>query len=73
MVYDNLSQAEIDAIRLQAHLVGPRDWDPYSKAKYLDHLRNAKHLTLDQIVDFCGGRKREVLDYISGYTEMEKY
>ncbi|MGA2545396.1 MAG: ParB N-terminal domain-containing protein [Rectinemataceae bacterium] len=73
MVYDNLSQKNIDAIRLQAHLVGPRDWDPYSKAKYLDHLRNAKHLTMDQIVDFCGGRKREVLDYITAYNDMEEY
>ena len=73
MVYDGLSQKDIDAIRLQAHLVGPRDWDPYSKAKYLDHLRNAKHLTMDQIVDFCGGRKREVLDYIAAYNDMEEY
>lgn len=73
MVYDNLSQKNIDAIRLQAHLVGPRDWDPYSKAKYLDHLRNTKHLTMDQIVDFCGGRKREVLDYIAAYNDMEEH
>lgn len=73
MVYEDLSQKDIDAIRLQAHLVGPRDWDPYSKAKYLDHLRNAKHLTMDQIVDFCGGRKREVLDYIAAFNDMEEH
>lgn len=73
MVYDGLPQQEIDAIRLQAHLVGPRDWDPYSKAKYLDHLRNEQHLTMDQIVDFCGGRKREVLDYIAAYQDMETF
>jgi hypothetical protein len=73
LVYDNLLQNDIDAIRLQAHLVGPRDWDPYSKAKYLHNLRNTDHLTMDQIVDFCGGRKREVLDYISAYEDMEEY
>jgi hypothetical protein len=73
MIYEGLSQRDIDAIRLQAHLVGPRDWDPYSKAKYLDHLRNANHLTMDQIVDFCGGRKREVLDYIAAYNDMEEH
>ncbi len=73
MVYEGLSQSEIDAIRLQAHLVGPRDWDPYSKAKYLDLLRNSNHLTMDQIVDFCGGRKREVIDYIAAYQDMENY
>lgn len=73
MVYTELSQTEIDAIRLQAHLVGPRPWDPYSKAKYLDYLRNSKHLTFAQIVDFCGGRKREVIDYIAAYNDMEKF
>jgi hypothetical protein len=73
MVYEKLAQRDIDAIRLQAHLVGPRDWDPYSKAKYLDHLRNTNHLTMDQIIDFCGGRKREVLDYIAAYQDMEGY
>jgi hypothetical protein len=73
MVYDSLSQKTIDAIRLQAHLVGPREWDPYSKAKYLDLLRNSEHLTMNQIVDFCGGRKREVNDYIKAYQDMEEY
>jgi hypothetical protein len=72
MVYDNLSDSEIDAIRLQSHLVGPRPWDPYSKAKYLDQLSNSQHLTIAQIVDFCGGRQREVQDYIAAYREMEK-
>jgi hypothetical protein len=73
MVYEGLAERDVDAIRLQAHLVGPRAWDPYSKAKYLDLLRNSQHLTLDQIVDFCGGRKKEVLDYIASYHDMETY
>ena len=33
IVYDQLDEKEIDAIRLQAHLVGPRQWDASSKAK----------------------------------------
>jgi ParB/Sulfiredoxin domain len=40
IVYNDLDEEDIDAIRLQAHLVGPRQWDPYSKAKYLSYLRN---------------------------------
>ncbi len=71
ITYENLSEAEIDAIRLQAHLVGPRPWDPYSKAKYLVLLSNSQYLTTDQIVDFCGGKKREVLDYMAAYHDME--
>jgi len=71
LVYDSMSQEEIDAIRLQSHLVGPRPWDPYSKAKYLEYLRNKAHLTFSQIVDYCGGNKREVENYIEAYLTME--
>ena len=73
MVYDNLDKNEIDAIRLQAHLVGPREWDPYSKAKYLNHLSSTERLPLNTIVDFCGGRKEEVRRYIDAYNDMEKF
>ena len=73
IVYDNLSQEAIDAIRLQAHLVGPREWDPYSKAKYLDYLSNSEHLTTEQIVDFCGGQRTEVRRFIDAYNDMENH
>ena len=73
IVYDHLDEQEIDAIRLQAHLVGPRQWDPYSKAKYLDYLSNSEHLTTDQIIDFCGGQKTEVHRFIDAYNDMEHY
>jgi hypothetical protein len=73
MVYEALDQAEIEAIRLQAHLVGPRSWDPYSKAKYLYRLRNQHHLTWNQIVDFCGGKQREAQEYVDAYQDMEKH
>ena len=73
LVYDNMDNKRIDSIRLQAHMVGPRAWDPYSKAKYLAHLSNYEHLTAEQIVDYCGGNKREVNNYIVAYEDMEKY
>ena len=73
VVYECLSEQAVDAIRLQAHLVGVRQWDPYSKGKYLNHLYNSEHLTLDQVVDFCGGNKREVLNYINGFNDMERF
>lgn len=72
LVYDSLSQPEVDAIRLQAHLVGTREWDAYSKAKYLDQLYNSENLPISQIVDFCGGNRTEVMRYIDGYRMMEK-
>lgn len=73
IVYEQLSREEIDAIRLQAHLVGPRAWDPYSKAKYLHYLRTYEKMDFGRLSDYCGGRKREVERYIGAYTDMETY
>lgn len=73
MVYDSLDDDTIHAIRLQAHLVGPREWDPYSKAKYLHYLSTSENLTLAQIVDYCGGNKKEVDNYIAAYIDMENH
>jgi len=73
MVYEQMSAETIDSIRLQAHLVGTRNWDPYSKAKYLNLLRTKENLTFSQLVDFCGGDKREVQTFIDAYNDMEDY
>ncbi len=73
IVHSGLTRAQIDAIRLQVHLVGPRQWDPYSKAKYLARLRNEEHLPFSEIVDYCGGRQKEIEEQIVAYEEMEKY
>lgn len=73
IVYDDMPQDQIDAIRLQVHLVGTRQWDPYSKAKYLHHLRTKDLLPWSKIVDFCGGRQKDVAESISAYEDMEKY
>lgn len=73
LIHDNLNEAAVDAIRLQVHLVGPRPWDPYSKAKYLYYLRTQEHLPFAVIVDYCGGRQSEVEENINAYQDMEKY
>lgn len=73
MVYENLSEDRVDAIRLQVHLVGPRAWDPYSKGKYLHYLRTQELQPFERIIDFCGGNKREVQESIQAYADMEKY
>src|SRR3989338_3799973 len=73
IVHEQLDKRGIDAIRLQAHLVGPRPWDAYSKAKYLHSLRDIDDLPLAEIIDFCGGRKKEIIEYIDAYIDMEKH
>jgi hypothetical protein len=73
IIYENLDEEDIDAIRLQAHLVGPRQWDPYSKAKYLAYLRHKAQLPFTQLVDYCGGSKKAVQELIDAYGDMEKH
>src|SRR5215469_5164727 len=50
LVHEGLTQSDVDAIRLQAHLVGPRPWDAYSKAKYLWELQYKELMPLDRII-----------------------
>lgn len=73
LIHDQMDENQADAIRLQVHLVGTRPWDPYSKAKYLYQLRTQARLPFQQIVDFCGGRQKEVLESINAYSDMEHY
>jgi hypothetical protein len=73
LVHEGLDIREIDAIRLQAHLVGPRPWDAYSKAKYLWELQYKELMPLDRIIAFCGGNRRDVTQAIQAYADMETY
>lgn len=73
IVYENLSEEEMHSIRLQSHLVGPREWDPYSKAKYLHYLYHEAKLPMATIISYCGGKNNEVLKLIASYKDMQKY
>lgn len=73
LVHDCLSATDVDAIRLQAHLVGPRPWDAYSKAKYLWDLQHKELMPFDRIVAFCGGNRRDIMTAIQAYADMETY
>jgi hypothetical protein len=71
IVQTDLEETGEQAIRLQAHLVGPRPWRPYAKAKYHHDLYINQNLPISEILDFCGGnaRKKEIEQYISAYKE----
>jgi hypothetical protein len=75
IVQEGLEEQGEHAIRLQAHLVGPRPWRPYAKAKYLHDLYHNKKLSITQILDFCGGnaRRREIEEYIAAYSDMQEH
>ena len=73
LVHDQLGDHDIDSIRLQAHIVGPRPWDAYSKAKYLWELQNREMMPLNRIIELCGGSKRDVQIAINTYADMEAH
>ena len=74
LVYEHgMSDLQMDAIRLQVHLVGTRAWDPYSKAKYLHSLHIEKQMPMSTLTEYCGGRQKEVTEFINAFTDMEKY
>lgn len=75
IVYENLDTDRMHAIRLQAHLIGPREWDPYSKALYLNHLANVEHMPMTTLISFCGGNSKasEIRNMIAAYDDMENY
>ena len=73
IVYDDLSEERIHAIRLQTHLVGPRDWDPFSKAKYLHQLSHIEKLPMNTIISYCGGKSAEINKLIDAYVDMTKF
>lgn len=75
IVYDELASNEIHSIRLQAHLIGPREWDSYSKAKYLNCLANVERMPMNTLISFCGGSSKasEIRKMIQAYNDMEDY
>lgn len=73
LVYDGMDVEDEDRIRLQSHLVGPRPWDPYAKARYLYELNVNQGIPLVQLVPFCGGKASEVSAMIDAYIDMEEY
>lgn len=75
IVRDNIESDEIHSIRLQAHLIGPREWDPYSKAKYLNYLANVEHMPMNILIAYCGGNSRasEIKHMITAYQDMHNF
>ena len=75
IVYENIDDETMHSIRLQAHLVGPREWDAYSKAKYLNYLANGKYMPMSSLVAYCGGNSKasEIRNMIAAYRDMQEF
>lgn len=73
LVYEQLDDEEKHKIRLQSHLVGPREWDPYSKAKYLYYLSEVEGRNMNAIISMCGGNGSDIKKSIDAYKYMVNF
>lgn len=64
---------DIESIRVTAHLVGAREWPPYEKARYLNHLRHEELMDYDDMINLCGGNKKDIERQIDAYNDMNDY
>lgn len=72
-VHEDLDPKIIESIRIHAHIVGTREWNAYSKAKYLHDKSEFEHLSLKEIVGFVGGHASEIKKDIEAYKDMENH
>jgi len=72
-IYDDMSDKQAHAIRLQAHLVGVREWTPFAKGKFLFDLQQNNELEIEEMINICGGRKQDILKYINAYRDMKEF
>ncbi len=73
IVDDQMDEDAAHRVRLQVHLVGPRPWDPYSKAKYLNELVSDYKMPYDRLVALCGGSERDIRQSIDAYHDIETH
>jgi len=73
LVYEDLDDDDKHKIRLQSHLVGPREWDPYSKAKYLYYLSEVEGRNMNAIISMCGGNGSDIKKSIDAYKYMVQF
>ena len=73
LVMHDAQPKDIETIRVSAHLVGPRPWPAYEKARYLHYLYNTEFMGFDEMVALCGGNRPEIERQIEAYEDMNEY
>ena len=73
VVRADMDEEEAHKIRLQVHLVGNRQWNPYSKAKYLHELVEDYKMPIGELISYCGGSQSDIQQSIDAYRDMEAH
>ena len=72
VIHDGIDQFGVDSIP-SVTLVGPRQWSPYSKARYLALLEKRGNIDWETVVSFCGGSRADVDELVAAYYDMERH
>jgi len=73
VVQDDMDELEAHKIRLQVHLVGNRQWNPYSKGKYLHELVEDYNMSMSELIALCGGDAADIHQSMDAYRDMEEH
>ncbi len=73
LVMHDAQPRDIEAIRVSAHLVGPRPWPAYEKARYLHYLYHTEFMGFEEMVALCGGNRKDIESQIDAYEDMNEY
>ena len=73
VVQDEMDDMAAHKVRLQVHLVGNRQWNPYSKGKYLYELVEDHKLPISDLIALCGGDAADIHQSIDAYRDMEDH
>lgn len=66
-IIHDCSEAELQTIRLQAGIVGPRDWPKINKARYVYELLNNSIMSDEDIQAAVGGTMGSLRELATGY------
>lgn len=72
ILYENLSAEEEHKLKLTAHVVGTREWTPYSRACYVNELLEGT-FDWDQIVEIVGGNRNKLANLAQAQIDFDKY
>lgn len=72
LVHEELSVPQIDALRLQAHFVGKKEWTPYAKGRYITKLINGG-MQLADIKEIVGGSDAKIRANYHAYDAYIKF
>lgn len=72
-INNDINEEDEHKIRLQAHLVGVREWTPFAKGKYLYDLVENNKMTIDQIAGVCGDQNQKITLLIKAYKDFSDY